>query len=78
VRREQQCRDGDVERALLALDGAPVHVCAAHWPGPLEGLDLPGLYAWWTDNPGAELLSAGLARNVAAGRIYAGQTGATK
>jgi hypothetical protein len=41
-------------------------------------LDKPGLYAWWVDEEGARQLSDGLGIPVPAGRIYAGQAGATK
>jgi hypothetical protein len=76
--REQTCSNLDIERALLALGETSERVRASRWPGALEGLDLPGLYSWWTDQAGAELLTAGLEQSVVTGRIYAGQTGATK
>jgi hypothetical protein len=43
-----------------------------------EGLGLPGLYAWFADDAGAEDLTRGLGHVIAPGRIYVGQTGATK
>jgi hypothetical protein len=48
------------------------------WPADLSGLDGPGLYSWWVDEGGADDLSQGLGQPVRVGRIYAGQTGATK
>ena len=49
-----------------------------NWPGQLANLSRPGLYSWWVDREGAADLSAGLGHRVRPGRIYAGQTGATK
>jgi hypothetical protein len=68
----------ELGRALNALDASPVRVAARDWPADLENLDQPGLYSWWVDHAGARDLSAGLGHTVAPGRIYAGQTGATK
>lgn len=51
-------------------------VAASRWPGDLP-VDGAGLYTWWSDEGGAADLSAGLAAPVAAGLIYAGQTGGT-
>jgi hypothetical protein len=42
----------------------------------LEGLDQPGLYAWFVDREGATALTRGLGSHLAEGLIYAGQTGA--
>lgn len=42
----------------------------------LDGLELPGLYAWYVDSGGARDLTRGLGHTVAPGLIYAGQTGA--
>jgi hypothetical protein len=39
-------------------------------------LALPGLYAWWADEPAASQLSGGLQMEVEPGLIYAGQAGA--
>ncbi|WP_344220483.1 DUF6884 domain-containing protein [Kribbella sancticallisti] len=41
-------------------------------------LKLPGLYSWWVDVSGAELLSRGLELPVSEGLIYAGLAGATR
>jgi HB1, ASXL, restriction endonuclease HTH domain len=72
------CSDEDVARALDALDRSPVIVSAAEWPAGLDDLDQPGLYSWWVDDSGAADLAAALDQELRAGRIYAGQTGATK
>jgi hypothetical protein len=72
------CTDEDVSRALDALDRAPVIVSAAECPAGLDDLDQPGLYSWWVDQSGAADLAAALDQELRAGRIYAGQTGATK
>ena len=42
------------------------------------GLDRPGLFAFWVSEAGAADLSRGLDLPLEAGRIYAGQAGATK
>jgi hypothetical protein len=76
--RRQLATSGDIKRALLALDHAPVRVAARDWPAELQHLDQPGMYSWWVDPTGANALSEGLGYQVATGRIYAGQTGATK
>jgi hypothetical protein len=72
-----RCSDEDVSRALDALHRAPVIVSAAEWPMGLDDLDKPGLYSWWVDASGAADLAAALNQELTAGRIYAGQTGAT-
>jgi hypothetical protein len=76
--RQQVATNAEVEQALIALDSDPSRAAASNWPARLENLDQPGLYSWWVDEPGAGLLSTGLDLPVGAGRIYAGQTGATK
>jgi hypothetical protein len=68
----------EVQQALHALDRALTIISAADFPGELRDLDQPGLYAWWADATGAAMLTAGLEHDIAAGRIYAGLTGATK
>src|SRR5262245_49095678 len=68
----------EVTEALLALDAVPFVVPAKAWPASLDGVAQPGLYAWWTDEAGAATLSRGLGHEIQPGRIYAGQTGATK
>ena len=50
----------------------------AAWPAGAGGLDGPGMYPWWTDRAGADDLARGLGAELVPGRIYAGQTGATK
>jgi GIY-YIG catalytic domain-containing protein len=78
VQRRRFAALQDVEASLLALDLAPHQISASSWPGDLVGLDSPGLYSWWVDSQGAADLSQGIGERVSAGRIYAGQTGATK
>jgi hypothetical protein len=69
--------EGEITAALAALGNSAARVPARSWPGSLTGLDQPGLYAWWVDLSGAAMLSVSLGAEVAAGRIYAGQAGAT-
>ncbi len=76
--RRQLATQGEVRRALRDLDGAPMRIAARDWPGSLHGLDEVGLYSWWVDAAGARDLSLGLGHRLRSGRIYAGQTGATK
>lgn len=76
--RRRRATPAEVRRAIHELDGSPVRVAALDWPAGPRDLDQPGLYSWWVDEPGARMLSNGLGRLIAPGRIYAGQTGATK
>jgi hypothetical protein len=76
--RYRQGTEEDLRDALRALEGEPTVVRASDWPGQLPGLDKPGLYSWWVDVRGATDLSEGIGAEVCEGRIYAGQTGATK
>jgi hypothetical protein len=78
VERRQTATAAEIEAALEALDRLPHRVRANDWPDDLRGLDMPGLCSWWVDAKGANDLQAGLGHRVEAGRIYAGQTGATK
>ncbi len=55
-----------------------MRIAARDWPVGLRDIDRAGLYAWWVDARGARDLSLGLGHRVKPGRIYAGQTGATK
>jgi hypothetical protein len=64
--------------AMRALDTAPTRIPARDWPAGAGKIDRPGLYSWWVDTGGAAHLSDGLGQPIAAGRIYAGQTGATR
>ena len=68
----------DAWGAIADLDEYPTLVRACDWPAGLTGLDRPGLYAWWVDDEGAADLAAGLGTELAGGRIYAGQAGATR
>ena len=45
---------------------------------PSAALQLPGLYAWWSDASGADELSSALGHPVPAGIVYAGQAGARR
>src|SRR4051794_31321624 len=76
--RPRTCTDDDVAAALHALDVEPRAIPAAAWPAGLQDLDHPGLYAWWVDDAGAEELAQGLNVHIPVGRVYAGQTGATR
>jgi hypothetical protein len=76
--RLSACRPEDVAAAIDALDGRPHTVAAHEWPDDLRGLHEAGVYSWWVDGAGAGDLSHGLDVSVAAGRIYAGQAGATR
>jgi hypothetical protein len=76
--RRQTCSEIELEAALDALDRSPRLVAAGEWPADLGGLDLAGLYSWWVDRGGAGDLAKGLGDHLPAGRIYAGQAGATK
>ena len=48
------------------------------WPADLSDLDVSGLYSWWTDDAGAAELGEGLDSPIEPGRVYVGQTGATR
>jgi hypothetical protein len=78
IPRRRTATSAEVRRALRNLDGAPAQITASDWPGTARGLDQPGLYSWWVDTAGAKDLAAGLGHRVRGGRIYTGQTGATK
>lgn len=78
TRRRRVATSAELRRALLALDGAPIRIAARDWPAQLQGVAQPGLYSWWVDDAGADDLSTGLGHTLPPGRIYAGQTGATK
>ena len=76
--RRRASTAAEFRAAMRALDRAAFRVPARDWPDGLGRLDHPGLYSWWVDIAGAAELSEGLGQQVRAGRIYAGQTGATK
>lgn len=76
--RRQTCSEVELEAALGALDRSPRLVMAGEWPADLGGLDSAGLYSWWVDREGAGDLARGLGDHLPAGRIYAGQAGATQ
>jgi hypothetical protein len=64
-------------RDALADRSRALSPAALRATGP-EGLETPGLYAWWVDEQGAGQLSVGLGHDVAAGLIYLGQAGAAR
>jgi hypothetical protein len=70
-------QESDLRTALEALDGRPVVIPVCDWPAGVDCLGDAGLYSWWVDEPGAADLSKGLGLELAPGRIYAGQAGAT-
>jgi hypothetical protein len=76
--RRQFAAPDELTAALEALDLRPRRLRAAGWPGELTTLTEAGLYSWWVDEGGAAALSAGVGVVIPAGRIYAGQTGATR
>lgn len=43
-----------------------------------QAADRPGLYSWWVDDVGADVLSSGLGMPIEPGLIYAGLAGATR
>ena len=65
-------------QALDDLDASPILVPASEWPAGAEGLDRPGLFAFWVDEAGAVDLARGLDLPLDAGRIWIGQAGATR
>lgn len=71
-------QERDAWTALDDLDVSPALVPASEWPAGVTGLDRPGLFAFWVDDAGAADLTRGLDLPLEAGRIYAGQAGATK
>jgi hypothetical protein len=74
----QSASADEVRDALADLDHTPVRVTASAWPGSFQHLDCAGLYSWWVDDHGAQELATGLGHQLLPGRVYAGQTGATK
>ena len=78
TQRRANATDAEVQTAIQALDTAPKLIGARGWPPASSGFNMPGLYAWWVDAAGAVDVSEGLAGEVAAGLIYAGQAGATQ
>ena len=65
-------------QALDDLDASPALVPASEWPAGVEGVDRPGLFAFWVDEAGAADLARGLDLPLEAGRIWIGQAGATR
>jgi hypothetical protein len=73
-----QWEERDAWTALDDLDVSPTLVPASEWPAGAQGLDGPGLFAFWVDEAGAADLSKGLELTLEAGRVYLGQAGATR
>jgi hypothetical protein len=73
-----QWEEREAWTALDDLDSSPVLVPASEWPAGAEGLDRPGLFAFWVDEAGAVDLARGLDLPFEAGRILIGQAGATR
>ena len=73
-----QWEERDAWTALDDLDASPALVPASEWPAGAEGLDRPGLFAFWVDEAGAADLARGLDLPFEAGRILVGQAGATR
>ena len=68
----------DAWTALDDLDSSPALVPASEWPAGAQGVDRPGLFAFWVDEAGAADLARGLDLPFEAGRILIGQAGATR
>jgi hypothetical protein len=73
-----QWEERDAWQALDDLDTSPALVPASEWQAGAEGLDRPGLFGFWVDEPGAAELARGLEIPLEAGRIWVGQAGATR
>jgi hypothetical protein len=76
--RRRRSTPAEVDAAIRRLDTAPTRIPARDWPTGARNIDHAGLYSWWVDAAGASHLSSGLEQLITTGRIYAGQTGATK
>jgi hypothetical protein len=68
----------DAWTALDDLDSSPALVPASEWPAGADGLDRPGLFAFWVDEAGAADLARGLDLPLEAGCVFVGEAGATK
>lgn len=71
-------KERDAWTALDDLEASPTLVPASEWPAGAEGLDRPGLFAFWVDEPGAADLARGLDLSFDAGCVFIGEAGATK
>ena len=66
----------EIGSLVAQLRNPKLRLPARDWPGELQDIHLPGLYAMWVDADGAADLSAGLGLRIGEGLIYAGQAGA--
>jgi hypothetical protein len=57
--RRRTATDVEFRAAVRALDEGAVLIPAPDWHTEARGLELPGLYARWVDEPGAADLSRG-------------------
>ncbi len=74
----ERARAVDIDALLAVLGDENAARPAADFPWGMAGAyGDAGLYSWWVDAPGADMLSEGLGLDIDAGLIYAGQTGAT-
>ncbi len=73
-----QWEERDAWTALDDLEASPALVPASEWPAGAEGLDRPGLFAFWASAAGAADLSRGLDLPLEAGCVFVGEAGATK
>ena len=76
--RPQEWQERDAWTALDDLDASPALVPASEWPAGVTDVDRPGLFAFWIDAAGAADLARSLELALEAGRVYAGQAGATR
>jgi len=75
---QPQWDERDAWTALDDLDASPALVPASEWPAGGAEPARPGLFAFWASEAGAADLARGLDLPFEAGRVYAGQAGATR
>ncbi len=66
----------DLEGIISELLDGTKNCPFSEWPGNLNNLDLPGLYAWWVSESGAALITSRLGKEISPGIVYVGQAGA--
>ena len=64
------------EAAVSMLLDVEYRTRLVDFPRPIDRVGLPGLYAWFVDQGGADNLADGLGQPLATGLIYAGEAGA--